>query len=51
MSIREIDYSYEIHENAVLYRRNGIHILAQELVDRYAEERGRLAEVCLQIDL
>ncbi|KAF9768543.1 hypothetical protein IL306_014142 [Fusarium sp. DS 682] len=44
MSIREIDYSYEIHENSVLYSRNGIHVLAKELVDRYAEERERLTE-------
>ncbi|KAF5709137.1 ankyrin repeat [Fusarium globosum] len=44
MSIREIDYSYEIHGSSTLHRPNGIHILAQELVDRYAEERDLLAE-------
>ncbi|KAL6918825.1 hypothetical protein FSST1_002851 [Fusarium sambucinum] len=44
MSIREIDYSYEIHDKSVLYRHNGIDILARELVGKYAEERQLLAE-------
>ncbi|KAF4333733.1 ankyrin repeat [Fusarium beomiforme] len=44
MSVREIDYSYEIHENSEVYNRNGIHVLAKELIDKYADERERLAE-------
>ncbi|CEI63686.1 unnamed protein product [Fusarium venenatum] len=44
MSIREIDYSYEIDESSVLYHQNGIDILAERLVDMYAKERESLAE-------
>ncbi|KAG8674131.1 hypothetical protein FPOAC1_000094 [Fusarium poae] len=43
LSIREIDYSYEIDQNSILYRQNGIDILAESLLDSYAKEREHLA--------
>ncbi|OBS26147.1 hypothetical protein FPOA_00090 [Fusarium poae] len=43
LSIREIDYSYEIDENSILYQQNGIGILAESLLDSYAKEREHLA--------
>jgi hypothetical protein len=45
LSIREIDYSYEIDQNSILYRQNGIDILAESLLDSYAKEREHLAGV------
>ncbi|KAM0514996.1 hypothetical protein ACHAPE_006318 [Trichoderma viride] len=44
MSIREINYSYEIEEDSVLYQPNGLHVLAEALLERYAEQRRKLAE-------
>ncbi|RGP62916.1 putative ankyrin repeat protein [Fusarium sporotrichioides] len=44
ITVREIDYSYEIHQNAILYQPNGIRILAQNLLDEYVKVREKLEE-------
>ncbi|SPJ73238.1 uncharacterized protein FTOL_02968 [Fusarium torulosum] len=44
LSTREINYSYEIEQDSILYQPNGLHSLAQTLVDKYAEERKSLQE-------
>ncbi|KAI1022042.1 hypothetical protein LB504_007370 [Fusarium proliferatum] len=44
MSVREIDYSYENHEESILYKPNGIRILAERLIDEYAMIRTKLEE-------
>ncbi|KAG5799177.1 hypothetical protein H9Q69_001809 [Fusarium xylarioides] len=44
MSVREIDYSYENHEESILYKPNGIRILAERLIDEYATIRTKLEE-------
>jgi hypothetical protein len=45
MSVREIDYSYENHEESILYKPDGIRILAGKLIDEYAAVRTKLEEV------
>jgi hypothetical protein len=45
LSIREVDYSYEIDAAAVIYATNGIMQHAQKLVEEYAEVRRKLEEV------
>lgn len=45
MSVREIDYSYENHEESILYKPNGIRVLAERLIDEYAMIRTKLEEV------
>lgn len=45
LSVREVDYSYEIDEDSVLYEPNGIKRLAEKLVTEYADVRGKLEEV------
>ncbi|KAI1091612.1 putative ankyrin repeat protein [Rostrohypoxylon terebratum] len=44
LSIREVDYSYEIHEESELYAPNGINRLATSLIDEYAQLRSKLME-------
>ncbi|KAF5642482.1 ankyrin repeat [Fusarium tjaetaba] len=44
MSVREIDYSYENHEESILYKPDGIRILAERLIDEYATVRTKLEE-------
>ncbi|KAI1370783.1 putative ankyrin repeat protein [Hypoxylon crocopeplum] len=44
LSIREIDYSYEIDEESTLYHPKGIKLHAERLIGEYAEVRGRLAD-------
>ncbi|KAJ9414194.1 ankyrin repeat-containing domain protein [Fusarium oxysporum] len=44
MSVREIDYSYENHEESILYKPDGIRILAGKLIDEYAAVRTKLEE-------
>jgi hypothetical protein len=45
LSIREVDYSYEIDAASVLYEPNGITQHAQRLVTEYAALRQALDEV------
>lgn len=45
MSVREIDYSYEIDQDSLLYRPNGIRLLAEDLLDEYIKVREKLEEV------
>jgi hypothetical protein len=45
LSIREVDYSYEIDTAAAIYATNGIVQHAQELAENYAEVRQELEEV------
>lgn len=45
LSVREVDYSYEIDEDSILYEPNGIKHLAEKLVNEYAEEREKLEDV------
>ncbi|KAI1654117.1 putative ankyrin repeat protein [Daldinia decipiens] len=44
LSIREIDYSYDIDEDSELYEPNGIIQHARRLVEKYAEVRRELEE-------
>ncbi|KAI1099976.1 putative ankyrin repeat protein [Jackrogersella minutella] len=44
LSIREIDYSYEIEEGSTIYEPNGLRLHAERLVGEYAKARGRLEE-------
>ncbi|KAF4944933.1 hypothetical protein FSARC_14543 [Fusarium sarcochroum] len=44
ISVREINYSYEVHDDSILYHSNGIHVLAEGLVNRYSKERESLTE-------
>ncbi|KAF4951589.1 hypothetical protein FGADI_7364 [Fusarium gaditjirri] len=44
LSVREIDYSYENHEDSILYKPNGIRVLAEKLIDEYAAVRAKLEE-------
>ncbi|KAF5011778.1 hypothetical protein FDECE_2145 [Fusarium decemcellulare] len=44
MSIREVDYSYEIGEKSMLYEPNGISLHAKELIDSYLGIRRVLEE-------
>ncbi|KAI8966064.1 putative ankyrin repeat protein [Daldinia sp. FL1419] len=44
LSVREIDYSYDIDEDSELYEPNGIIQHAQRLIQKYAEVRRDLDE-------
>ncbi|XDG08410.1 hypothetical protein ABKA04_008025 [Annulohypoxylon sp. FPYF3050] len=44
LSIREVDYSYEIDEGSELYVPDGINRLATSLIDEYAQLRSKLME-------
>ncbi|KAI0539493.1 putative ankyrin repeat protein [Xylaria digitata] len=44
LSIREIDYSYEINEESTIYQSNGIQLHAGRLIEEYAEVRRKLEE-------
>ncbi|PNP41528.1 hypothetical protein TGAMA5MH_06629 [Trichoderma gamsii] len=45
LSIREVDYSYEIDEEAPIFRMDGIQLHAEKLLKAYARDRARLDEV------
>ena len=45
LSIREVDYSYEIDEDSAIYEPNGILHHAEKLIKKYAEVRKDLDEV------
>lgn len=45
LSIREVDYSYDIDEEAAIYEPNGIELHAERLLTAYAEDRSHLEEV------
>lgn len=47
LSIREVDYSYEIDEGSVIYAPDGINRLATSLIDEYAQLRSKLMEVTI----
>lgn len=42
LSIREVDYSYDIHEDSMLYEPSGIKSLALDLLSEFAQVRQRL---------
>ncbi|KAK6952058.1 hypothetical protein Daesc_006587 [Daldinia eschscholtzii] len=44
LSIREVDYSYEIDEDSAIYEPNGILHHAEKLIKKYAEVRKELDE-------
>ncbi|KAL7919235.1 putative ankyrin repeat protein [Trichoderma austrokoningii] len=43
-SIREVDYSYEIDEDAAIFEKDGINTHAEELLTAYAKDRAGLEE-------
>lgn len=45
LSIREVDYSYEIDDESTLYESNGIVLHAERLIAEYAEVRAKLEDV------
>ncbi|KAI1128725.1 putative ankyrin repeat protein [Nemania abortiva] len=45
MFIRQIDYSYDIDEESILYEPDGIHLHAERLIGQYAEARKKLEEI------
>lgn len=45
LSIREVDYSYEIDEEATILQVDGIKLHAERLLTAYAKERANLEEV------
>lgn len=48
LSARQIDYSYEIHENSDLYETDGLRLHAERLTTAYANVRRELEDVGLQ---
>ncbi|KAK1244948.1 hypothetical protein MKX08_004577 [Trichoderma sp. CBMAI-0020] len=44
LSTRQIDYSYDIHEDSELYEVNGLRLHAERLMTAYAKIRGELEE-------
>ncbi|KAH6603971.1 hypothetical protein Trco_007417 [Trichoderma cornu-damae] len=44
LSIREVDYSYDIDEEATIYEPNGIKLHAERLLTTYAKDRAHLEE-------
>ncbi|KAJ4859870.1 ankyrin repeats (3 copies) domain-containing protein [Trichoderma breve] len=44
LSARQIDYSYEIHENSDLYETDGLRLHAERLVTAYANVRRELED-------
>ncbi|RYP78211.1 hypothetical protein DL771_000688 [Monosporascus sp. 5C6A] len=47
LSVREVDYSYEIDENSMLYEQDGIILHAEKLIAEYAKCRRMLKEIFL----
>lgn len=47
MSIREIDYSYEVDGTSLIYEPNGILQHAQQLITEYAAVRQKLDDVSI----
>jgi hypothetical protein len=45
LSIRELDYSYEIDEDATIFQVGGIELHAEKLLTAYAKDRANLEEV------
>lgn len=45
LSMREVDYSYEIDEEATIFQADGIKLHAERLLTAYAKERANLEEV------
>ncbi|KAI0099851.1 putative ankyrin repeat protein [Nemania sp. FL0031] len=45
LSIREIDYSYEVDEESTIYQWNGIRLHAERLIEEYAKVRRNLEEI------
>lgn len=45
LSIREVDYSYEIDEEATIFQVDGIKLHAERLLTAYAKDRARLEDV------
>lgn len=45
LSIREVDYSYEIDEEATIFQVDGIKLHAERLLTAYAKDRASLEEV------
>ncbi|KAK4244200.1 hypothetical protein C7999DRAFT_44090 [Corynascus novoguineensis] len=48
MSIREIDYSYEVDGTSLIYEPNGILQHAQQLITKYAAVRQKLDDIFLE---
>lgn len=46
-SIRQLDYSYEIHEDSMLYEPDGLRRHAQNLITQYSQMRSQLEDVSL----
>ncbi|KAL6887054.1 putative ankyrin repeat protein [Trichoderma evansii] len=44
LSIREVDYSYEIDEEATIFQVDGIKLHAERLLTAYAKERAKLED-------
>lgn len=44
-STREVDYSYEIGEEATIFQEDGIKLHAERLLTAYAKDRASLEEV------
>lgn len=42
---RQLDYSYEIDEQATIFEQEGIHLHAQALIEQFSLERNKLPEV------
>jgi hypothetical protein len=52
LSIREVDYSYEIHSDALVFDTDGISQHARWLVETYAIMRRSLEDVrCIALDI
>lgn len=47
LSIREVDYSYEIDEEATIFQMDGIELHAERLLTAYTKDRASLEEVSL----
>lgn len=47
LSIRELDYSYEVDEEAAIFQVDGIKLHAERLLTAYAKDRASLEEVGL----
>ncbi|KAK4060966.1 hypothetical protein Trihar35433_9891 [Trichoderma harzianum] len=47
LSARQIDYSYEIHEDSDLYKTDGLRLHAERLMTAYTNVRGKLEDVFL----
>jgi hypothetical protein len=47
LSVREVDYSYEIDASSMIYEEHGVVGHAQKLIDEYAAVRRKLDEVII----